>query len=160
MLKSTLLNIARVTSAQMLRGNAQLEISGHFTDTRTPVANSLFIALRGENFNGNTFAAKAATCGAVAVLIDDISVLESIPKSVGVLLVSNTREAYLALAAEHRQALNKTLFFGITGSVGKSTTKEMLAHVLAQSAGWNVHKAKGSFNNEVGLSHTILHTTS
>lgn len=159
MLNDTIATIARAANATVLRGNPSTVIKGSFTDTRTPLVGGLFIAIRGENFNGNQFAAKAATLGAAAVLVDDSDVLDSVPHNAAVLWVPNTREAYLSLAAHHRQKLTDTTVFGITGSVGKSTTKEMLAHVLRHGANWNVHKAKGSFNNEVGLSHTILHAS-
>lgn len=157
MLNATLETIARAANATLLRGKPETSISGTFTDTRAPLKGALFIAIRGENFNGNQFAAKAAALGAAAVLVDDSDVLDSVPHSTAVLWVPNTREAYLALAAQHRAEMKDTTVFGITGSVGKSTTKEMLAHVLSSGANWNVHKAKGSFNNEIGLSHTILH---
>jgi UDP-N-acetylmuramoyl-tripeptide--D-alanyl-D-alanine ligase len=65
----------------------------------------------------------------------------------------------LGLAAARRTKLSAQLWFGITGSVGKSTTKEMLAHILEHATRWKVHKAKGSFNNAVGLSHTMLGAT-
>jgi len=160
MLNDTVATITRAANATLLRGNPEATICGTFTDTRMPLVGGLFIAIRGENFNGNLFAAKAARQGATAVLVDDSDVLDSIQNTAAVLWVPNTREAYLALAAHHRQSLGKSIVFGITGSVGKSTTKEMLAHVLSHGANWNVHKAKGSFNNEVGLSHTILHANS
>ena len=153
----SLASLASAAGGRLVQGNADAKVRGIFTDTRTPLKGGLFVALRGENFDGNLFAREAVTrLGAAAVLIDDPEAVHTLPKTAGAILVQDSRDGYLGIAAQHRRALNQVLFFGVTGSVGKSTTKEMLSHILEHGAGWNVHKAKGSFNNAVGLSHTLL----
>ena len=144
----------------MLRGAPELLIRGHFTDTRSPVRGGLYVALRGERFDGNLFAREAIERhGAAAVLIDREQSLEGWPEYAGAILVEDARTAYLGIAAAHRRKLSNCLWLGVTGSVGKSTTKEMLAHILsAAKPARRVQKAQGSFNNAVGLSKTILET--
>jgi UDP-N-acetylmuramoyl-tripeptide--D-alanyl-D-alanine ligase len=153
----SLSSLAAAAGGRLVCGKADATVRGIFTDTRTPLKGGLFVALRGENFDGNAFAREAITrLGAAAVLIDNPEAAETLPKNAGAILVQDSRDGYLGIAAQHRRELNPVLFFGVTGSVGKSTTKEMLSHILEHGAAWNVHKAKGSFNNAVGLSHTIL----
>lgn len=153
---------ARVVGGRLSRGRSRLPLSGVFTDTRRPLCGGLFLALRGENFDGNTFAAAALAAGAAAVVVDSEKVAvelrrrkEEAPEK-GIILVADGRAAYLALAAAHRRRLTQARWFAVTGSAGKSTVKEMLAHILESGAGWKTHRAPHSFNNEVGLSATIL----
>jgi len=149
--------LAKAAGGKLLRGRPDTLVRGHYSDTRTPVQGALFVALRGENFDGNSFAREAITkFGAAAVLLDCAEAARALPENAGAILVNDTREGYLGIAAAHRTKMNAKLWFGVTGSVGKSTTKEMLAHVLQNAVHLNVHKAKGSFNNAVGLSHTVL----
>jgi UDP-N-acetylmuramyl pentapeptide synthase len=155
------LNVGEVASllgARLSGGPKKQALSGVFTDTRTPKPKALFIALRGENFNGNLYAEQALRLGAAAVMADDHEVAEKLGRTVKqpVLTVPNCRAALLVLAAAYRRKLNALSWFAVTGSAGKSTTKELLAHVLEKGAGWRVHKAPRSFNNEIGLSLTIL----
>jgi UDP-N-acetylmuramoyl-tripeptide--D-alanyl-D-alanine ligase len=151
-------DIVRATGGRLVSGAADRMIQGVSTDTRSPVRGGLFIALRGDNFNGNAFAIEAVRGGAAALLLDDDAAAMRVPDGAATIIVKDTRAAYLAIAARHRQKLSGACWLGITGSVGKSSTKEMLAHVLEQ-AGLSVHKARASFNNSVGLSHTILGAT-
>jgi UDP-N-acetylmuramoyl-tripeptide--D-alanyl-D-alanine ligase len=152
--------LATAAHGKILRGKPDLVINGHFTDTREPVRGGLYVALRGERFDGNMFAREAVEqYGAAAVLVDREQAANELPDYVSTILVDDAREGYLGIAAVHRQRLTNCLWLGVTGSVGKSTTKEMLAHVLAISKPRRrVHKAKGSFNNAVGLAKTILET--
>lgn len=149
--------LAAAAGGQLVHGRPDMLVKGLFTDTRLPVRGALFVALRGERFDGNTYARTAVkTHGAAAVLVDDPEALHGLPDDTGAILVSDSRAGYLGIAAAHRRKLARVRWFGVTGSVGKSTTKEMLSHILASCTKWDSHKAKGSFNNAVGLSHTIL----
>ncbi len=161
MIQETFETLAASANGKILRGGPELVIKGHFTDTRTPVRGGLYVALRGERFDGNEFAREAVERhGASAVLVDRESVLDGLPEYAGAILVDDARAAYLKLAAAHRQKLSQCLWLGVTGSVGKSTTKDMLSHILsAAKPGHKIHKAPGSFNNEIGLSKTILETS-
>lgn len=118
------------------------------TDTRKIENNSLFIAIKGENFDGHSFAEKAIECGASAVLCErDCGLGEK------QILVENTRLALLDLAGYYRSLFNIPVI-GITGSVGKTTTKEMTHAVM--SSKYNTLKNEGNLNNEIGVPLTLF----
>ncbi len=127
-----------------------LKSTGVNTDTRTLVEGQLFFALKGANFNGNLYAAKALSLGASAVVVDEDLELENPTK---VFRVSDTLQTLQDLATFHRTYLN-TPVLGITGSNGKTTTKELVAAVLSQQL--NVHFTQGNLNNHIGVPLTLL----
>lgn len=118
------------------------------TDTRKITPGCLFIAIKGENFDGHDFAAKAIESGAKAVICE---------KDCGLggsqILVENTRLALLDLAGHYRSKFNIPVI-GITGSVGKTTTKEMTHAVM--SSKYNTLKNEGNLNNEIGVPLTLF----
>lgn len=122
------------------------EITGISTDTRTIQKGELYIALKGERFDGHDYINKAFENGAVAVLTEKECDYPYV-------LVSDTGKALLSLAAYYRMLFN-TAVIGITGSVGKTTTKEMVACVL--SAKYKTLKTKGNLNNQIGLPMTLF----
>ncbi len=124
-------------------------IEGISTDSRKVKPGELFIPIIGENFDGHSFINNAIAAGAVAVLSDRYLDNKAIPY----VKVSNTEEAFINIAKHYRSKFNIPAI-GITGSSGKTTTKEMVAAVLSQS--FNVLKNKGNFNNTIGLPHTIM----
>jgi UDP-N-acetylmuramoyl-tripeptide--D-alanyl-D-alanine ligase len=119
------------------------------TDTRKLVANEIFFCLTGDNFNGNTFAEKALELGAAAVIIDqaDFFINEK------TILVDNVLSTLQALAKHHRQNFSIP-FIAITGSNGKTTTKELLLNVLSKK--FITYATKGNLNNHIGVPLTIL----
>lgn len=128
------------------------ELDGRFdsvcTDTRKITPNCLFIALKGENFDGHDYAAKALESGAGAAVCErDCGLGER------QMLVGSTRKALLDLAGYYR-SLFKIPFVGITGSVGKTTTKDMVHAAL--SAKYNTLKNEGNLNNEIGVPLTLF----
>lgn len=120
------------------------------SDTRTITPESLFIALRGERFDGNDFAAEAVQKGAAAAVTS-----RNIP-DIPCIVTADTGKALMSIAAHYRRKFALHLV-GITGSVGKTTTKEMIA--LALSSGYNTLKTKGNLNNEIGMPSTLLKLT-
>lgn len=135
------------------------EIYDHFlscgkvsTDTRKDVTGSIYFALSGENFNGNRFAKEALKKGAQFVVIDQVAYKQSS----NCLLVENTLQTLQDLARLHRSKLN-CQFIGITGSNGKTTTKELIARVLSSEK--KVIYTKGNLNNHIGVPLTILSIT-
>jgi UDP-N-acetylmuramoyl-tripeptide--D-alanyl-D-alanine ligase len=119
------------------------------TDTRKPVRDSIFFALRGDKFNGNTFAMSALQNGAAYAVTDDIN-LTGNPH---IILVDNTLIALQQLAAFHRSKL-KTSIIAITGSNGKTTTKELIAKIL--SCRFSIYSTEANLNNHIGVPLTIL----
>lgn len=120
------------------------------TDTRSITSGSLFFALKGAQFNGNTFAAKALEAGAVAVVVDEAG---WIPEGDHVFLVDDALKSLQDLAHHHRKQFNIPVI-GITGSNGKTTTKELLNKVLSQKL--RVLCTKGNLNNHIGVPLTLL----
>ncbi len=119
-----------------------------FTDSRSACENGLFVCIKGERADGHDFAASAAEKGAVCLAERELDIPH--------ILVENTVEALQKIAGAYRQSLGVKIV-GITGSVGKTTCKEIVASVLAQK--YNVHKTLGNFNNEIGLPLTLLAMT-
>lgn len=119
------------------------------TDTRKIEKNCLFFALKGENFNGNTFAEKALELGAAYVVIDE----QSYQVSEKCILVQNVLKTLQDLATWHRKQLNIPVI-AIVGSNGKTTSKELISAVLQQK--FNVLSTPGNFNNHIGLPLTLL----
>lgn len=149
--------IAAATGGLLLQGNGTQPVHGVFTDTRQPLPNGLFIALKGERFDGHDFLAPARAGGASAMLVSRMEAAEAMDASeCGIILVPDTRQAYLDLARAYRSKLDHVRWFGITGSAGKTSVKGMLAHILGCGAGWKVHCAEKSFNNDIGLPATVL----
>ena len=125
---------------------------GVCTDSRKLARGQIFFALRGANFNGNLFAPKALELGASAVVIDQA--VEGLdPMDARVVRVPDVLKAMQELALHHRRAWAKPLV-GLTGSNGKTTAKELFAHVLGQK--YKVHATHGNFNNHIGLPQTLL----
>lgn len=126
-----------------------LKSSGVSTDTRKIRNNELFFALSGPNFNGNQYAAKALEKGAVCAVVDD----KMLRDKEGFFYVEDTLIALQRLARFHRDQQSMP-FIGITGSNGKTTTKELLASVLSQK--YTVHYTQGNLNNHIGVPLTLL----
>jgi len=118
------------------------------TDTRKIGTGDVFIALKGENFNGNKFLLQAVESGASLCIVDEVvGDITGISKA-GIIKVADTRKALLDLAGWYRKKL-RTKIVGITGSTGKTSTKDLAAAALGSR--FKVFKTKGNFNNEVGL---------
>ncbi|MDE7123766.1 MAG: UDP-N-acetylmuramoyl-tripeptide--D-alanyl-D-alanine ligase [Alistipes sp.] len=122
------------------------------TDTRRILPGSIFFALRGASFDGNRFAAEALDKGAAAAVVDDPRA--AIPGRT--ILVDDALRALQALAREHRRALGIPLLV-VAGSNGKTTTKELLARVLARR--FEVYATQGNLNNHIGVPLTLLSMT-
>lgn len=119
------------------------------TDSRHCPANSLFFALKGERFDGNQYAAKALEAGAAYAIIDNPEYLSGDR----MILIDNVLDCLQQLAHRHRKALGIPVI-GITGTNGKTTTKELLASVLATK--FNVLATEGNLNNQIGVPLTLL----
>jgi UDP-N-acetylmuramoyl-tripeptide--D-alanyl-D-alanine ligase len=125
------------------------ECTGVSTDTRKIEANSIFFALKGPNFDANAFAEQALEKGAKYAVVDDATYV----KNENYLLVEDGLKALQALANYHRKQLNIP-FIGLTGSNGKTTTKELINAVLSKK--YYTYATQGNLNNHIGVPLTIL----
>ncbi len=127
------------------------------TDSRDCPKGSIFIALKGESFDGNKFAVQALEKGCTLAVVDDEQVyndyLDNPLEGKSMALVPDTLQAFKDLAREHRRQFSIPVV-GITGTNGKTTTKELVRTVLAQK--FNVMATEGNFNNDVGVPKTLL----
>lgn len=141
--------IAKATGGELF-GNGEVMADGITTDSRSVSEGALFIAIRGERFDGNRFIASAYAQGAAVVIgNEDISQ----PEGKAYIKVSDSVKALGLLSTYYRQKFSIPLV-GVTGSVGKTTTKEMIAAVL--SASFQTLKTEGNFNNAIGMPLTLL----
>jgi UDP-N-acetylmuramoyl-tripeptide--D-alanyl-D-alanine ligase len=159
-------------------GSPPASLEGVSTDTRTLTPGSLFVALRGERFDAHDYLAEAAAKGAAAAVVSERWLNETVhpepldsgpsalrsgqaeskgaqagPASMPALVVADTLVALGAIAHHHRRRFGIP-FVGVTGSNGKTTTREMIAAILA--ARGKVLKTEGNLNNEVGVPLTLL----
>ncbi|MEG4918622.1 UDP-N-acetylmuramoyl-tripeptide--D-alanyl-D-alanine ligase [Microcoleus sp. B7-D4] len=125
--------------------------TGIATDTRTLEGGEVFLALRGDNFDGHQFVAKARDLGAIAAIVDR-HWQEELP-NFPLLRVDDTLKAYQSIARWWRDQFSIPIV-AVTGSVGKTTVKELIAAVLSTSG--NVLKTQYNYNNEIGVPKTLL----
>ncbi|MCX8130128.1 MAG: UDP-N-acetylmuramoyl-tripeptide--D-alanyl-D-alanine ligase [Clostridia bacterium] len=150
MQKITCSQILEATGGTLLSGNSGTEIDSISTDSRKIQNGTLFIPLVGERFDGHDYIAQSLESGAAAALTqkDMIPIGDKL-----IIKVDDTLKALGRIAAYYRGRFNIP-FVGVTGSVGKTSTKDMVATVLGQSL--NILKTEGNFNNEIGLPLTIF----
>ena len=129
--------------------------TGIATDTRTLEGGEVFLALRGDNFDGHQFVAKARDLGAIAAIVDR-DWQEELP-NFPLLRVDDTLKAYQSIAAWWRDQFSIPIV-AVTGSVGKTTVKELIAAVLSTRG--NVLKTQYNYNNEIGVPKTLLELSS
>ncbi len=152
----TLSQIAQFAGASLASGDGTIVIKKIGTDSRTIKSGELFVALRGENFDGHDFVESVATSGAAGALVDQ-SWNGNVPNNFALVRTTDTLLAYHKIAANYRRSLSLRVL-AITGSNGKTSTKDFAASVLARK--FRVTKTEGNFNNHVGLPRTILEATS
>ena len=129
------------------------------TDSRNCPKGSIFLALKGASFDGNKFALQALEKGCAYAIVDDPEVLkEELPElSSRLILVKDCLQTFKDLAREHRRQFDIPVI-GITGTNGKTTTKELIASVLSEK--YHILATQGNFNNDVGVPKTLFRLTS
>ncbi|MBE9190095.1 UDP-N-acetylmuramoyl-tripeptide--D-alanyl-D-alanine ligase [Gloeocapsopsis crepidinum LEGE 06123] len=153
----TLNQLIRVLAAKSVLSDTELtfQFTGVNTDTRIIKPGDIFVALRGEKFDGHAFVTAALDKGAIAAIVD--SKFQAPNESLPLLQVEDTLEAYQKIAHWWRQQFSIPVI-AITGSVGKTTTKELIAAVLATQG--HVLKTQANYNNEIGVPKTLLELSS
>jgi len=153
----TLREVLLATGGQLRMNGPAAEFAGVSTDTRALRRGELFVAIRGERFDGHAFLEQARANGAAGALVEQsVKGAHRGETRFGewhVIEVTDTQYALGQLARHHRRRFRIPVV-GVTGSAGKTTTKEMIASILAQ--GRAVLKSQGNFNNEIGLPLTLF----
>ncbi|MCX8006901.1 MAG: UDP-N-acetylmuramoyl-tripeptide--D-alanyl-D-alanine ligase [Coriobacteriia bacterium] len=159
MLRLSVERIAEITAGRLVSGDPSAPVNGVSIDSRSVEPGNLFVALPGERVDGHGFVGQAVDAGARAVLVtrEDDAVLQAVRASrnpdAGIVVVEDAIAAVQALAAYHRSRLLCPVV-GVTGSTGKTTTKDFLKAVLATT--YRVVATEGNRNNELGVPLTVL----
>jgi UDP-N-acetylmuramoyl-tripeptide--D-alanyl-D-alanine ligase len=148
----TLKHVAALANGMLESGSPDANISRISTDSRTLQAGDLFVPLRGENFDGHKFIQQAAERGAAGAMVEE-KWNGSVPRDFALIRVADTLTGYQTLAANYRASLPLKVI-AITGSNGKTSTKDFVAATLAKK--FRVTKTEANFNNHVGLPQTML----
>jgi UDP-N-acetylmuramoyl-tripeptide--D-alanyl-D-alanine ligase len=143
--------IAQWSGGQLANGDPNGTVTTVCTDSRTLKAGDLFVALRGDNFDGHTFVAEASKRGAAGVIVEESPA--ELPPGFAVIVVADTLAALQRLGAEYRRSLDLQVV-GLTGSNGKTSTKDLTAAVLGEN--FRVTKTEGNLNNHIGVPLTLL----
>jgi UDP-N-acetylmuramoyl-tripeptide--D-alanyl-D-alanine ligase len=150
-------DLLNATGGKLICGNPESRIAGISTDTRSVKHGEIFFALHGENYDGHNFIKQAVYNGATGVVISAGKKIENLSLNgsgkVALVEVSDTLRALGDLAKYYRKNL-QTKFIAVTGSNGKTTTKDMVYHILKNFK--NVSRSKKSFNNFIGVPLTIF----
>ncbi|WP_287823751.1 UDP-N-acetylmuramoyl-tripeptide--D-alanyl-D-alanine ligase [Clostridium sp.] len=145
----SLSSIVKAIEGKLIVKGSKENFNSISIDTRKIEQGSIFIAIKGENFNANNFTVEASCKGAALCIVDEIKFEDKeLSKDTSVVIVENTKKALLKLAEFYRSTLNIKIV-GITGSTGKTSTKDMTYAILSEK--YKVFKTQGNFNNEIGL---------
>ena len=148
--------ILKVTKGKMLFGNEELEVENFSKDTRTIQKGDIYIGIKGEKFDGSNFWNQALDAGATAVIISNIQISKEEKekyKDKTIIQVEDTFEALYEIA-KYKRSLYNIPVIAVTGSVGKTSTKDIIASVVSQK--YKTLKTEGNNNNNIGLPFTIL----
>lgn len=147
-------DILKAVDGKLIKEGKIKKFNSVSIDTRKISKNGIFIAIKGENYDANEFIPDAGKSGAALCIVEKINYEESeLPENTSVIIVENTRKALLALAKYYKSILGIKVV-GITGSTGKTSTKDMTYAILSEK--YKVYKTQGNFNNEIGLPLTIF----
>jgi len=144
--------LVTATGGRLVNGT-ELEVTGVSVDTRTLEPGDLYVAIRGKRLDGHQFCNQAIEKGAVGVVVDSEV---SVPPGKTGIVVGNTTEALGRIAFRHRERMSARVV-AVTGSNGKTTTKEILAAILALK--FRTLRPEGSYNNDIGVPLTVLRMT-
>ena len=148
---TTFEKIALWSGARLETGDPKGTVTTVCTDSRALKGGDLFVALRGDNFDGHTFVAEASKRGAAGAIVEEFPA--ELPPGFAVFLAKNTLQALQRLGAEYRRSLDIQVI-GLTGSNGKTSTKDFTAAVLGEN--FQVTKTEGNLNNHIGVPLTLL----
>ena len=148
--------IVEITNGNLIYGDENIICKTYSKDTRTINKGDTYLGIKGENFNGSNFYIEALHKGANVCVLQDVEIdLEKIKeyKEIAIIKVQNVEKA-LQKIAEYKRSLYNIPVVGITGSVGKTSTKDIISSIMARK--YKVLKTQGNLNNQIGLPLTIL----
>lgn len=148
--------ILEATGGSLLQGSLNATFKSISTDTRTTKPKELFLAIKGDNFNGHSFIKKAIEKQAGGAIVSE-NKKDHYPRDFVVILVDDTVKALADIARFHRNKFDIPVI-AVTGSNGKTTTKDMITHILSKK--YNVLSAEGTHNNHIGVPSTLLQLNS
>lgn len=152
--KITIDEVIKAVDGKLVKEGKCNKFNEVFIDSRKKVKDGIFFGLKGEKVNGSKFAACASKNGASLIIIDEIPEdINKVSDDASVILVNDSKKALKDLAKFYRSLLNIKVI-GITGSNGKTSTKDLAAAVLSKR--YKVLKTEGNFNNEIGLPLTVF----
>ena len=137
----------------LLCGESNIECINFSKDTRTIKEGDIYLGIKGESFDGNKFYKDAFDKGAIACILDNIDEVDKEYKDKTIVKVDDTIEC-IGKLAKYKRSLYNIPVIGVTGSVGKTSTKDMITSVLETK--YKVLKTEGNNNNHIGLPLTIL----
>ena len=152
MRRCTLEEVARLSGGRLVKGDPAMAVDRLHTDTRTLAEGDCFVALHGDRFDGHTFVRDVKKHGAVAALVSNC-VLPEVPEDLGLVEVADTLEGLQRFAGAYRSLL-AVRTIGVTGSSGKTSTKELIAAVLRTK--FKTKATKGNLNNHIGVPLTLV----
>jgi UDP-N-acetylmuramoyl-tripeptide--D-alanyl-D-alanine ligase len=152
MRRCTLEEVARFSGGRLIKGDPGLPVDRLHTDTRTLASGDCFVALQGDRFDGHTFVSQVRAHGAVAALVSHPPAAD-LPLDLGLVEVANTLEGLQRFAANYRQLLSVRTV-AVTGSSGKTSTKELIASVLRRR--FRTKATEGNLNNHIGVPLTLI----
>lgn len=152
----TVEDILKICNGKLIYGNLQTQCENFSKDTRQIQKDDVYVGIKGENFDGNTLYEKAFQNGATVCIIQDIEIPQEIQNkypNTTIIKVKDTIKAIQQIAAYKRNMYNIPVI-AVTGSTGKTSTKDIIANVISQK--YKVLKTQGNYNNHIGLPFTIL----
>ena len=152
MRRCTLAEVAQFSGGRLIQGDPGLAVDRLHTDTRTLAAGDCFVALHGDRFDGHAFVPEVQRHGAVAALVSRRT-SSDLPENLGLVEVPDTLEALQRFAAAYRSLLSVRTI-GVTGSSGKTSTKELIAAVLRTR--FKTKATEGNLNNHIGVPLTLI----
>lgn len=156
MIRCLVQDLVRATRGVLLWGSPKQAFESISTDSRNLKSGDVFLALRGPNFDGNTFAPTALKEGALGIVVSKDPQIENPPEGTFGVLVSDTLQAFGDFASWYRTTLNPRVV-ALGGSCGKTTTKDMCSTLLQGT--FQVLATQGNFNNLIGVPKTLLRLT-
>jgi UDP-N-acetylmuramoyl-tripeptide--D-alanyl-D-alanine ligase len=147
----TVQDIVRATQGALVGGDLAVPVTGVSIDSRAIGVGEAFFAIKGHRLDGHAYLSDAAARGSACLVVHELP--DDVPPNVPLVLVQDTTRALGRLAAWHRAKFTIPVV-AVTGSNGKTTTKELIAAILGMR--WNTLKPEGSFNNQWGLPLTLL----